>query len=186
MDAEIDKLRDDTIDQIIRVEGGYVDNPADSGGATNFGVTAATARRYGYDGPMTLLPRAVAEGIYRREFWDALRLTEVGRHSVAVAAELADTAVNLGPGTAARWLQRALNVFNAGGSLYPDIKVDGAIGPATISALAAFLRRRGDDGETVLLRALNGLQAARYIELAEARAKDEAFVFGWLLHRVQI
>lgn len=184
--AEINTLREDTIADIIGREGGFSDNPADSGGATRYGVTEAVARRHGYQGPMSALPRATAEAIYQREFWDALRLTEIGALSVAIAAELADTAVNMGPGTAAKWLQRSLNAFNLQASLYPDLAIDGAIGPATITALATYLRRRGTDGETVMLRALNGLQAARYIELAETRAKDEAFVFGWILNRVHI
>ncbi len=38
----------------------------------------------------------------------------------------------------------------------------------------------------VPLRALNALQGAFYVELAERRAKDEAFVYGWLLNRVEI
>ena len=40
------------------------------------------------------------------------------------------------------------------------------------------------DGEVVLVRALNSLQGAFYVELAEKRQKDEAFVYGWLLNRV--
>jgi len=36
----------------------------------------------------------------------------------------------------------------------------------------------------VLCRALNCLQGAYYIELAERREKDERFVYGWLKNRV--
>ena len=62
--------------------------------------------------------------------------------------------------------------------------VDGDIGPATLRALDAFLRLRGKEGEIVLFRALNALQGTRYIELSQARQKDEAFVYGWLRTRV--
>lgn len=43
-------LKREIIDEIIRVEGGYVNDPADSGGETNFGVTVAVARAHGYTG----------------------------------------------------------------------------------------------------------------------------------------
>jgi lysozyme family protein len=182
----IDALRDQTIDQIIKVEGGYSTHPADSGGETMYGITAKVARAHGYTGPMANLPRTVAEDIYRQQFWDSLRLTDIARASLAVAAEVADTAVNCGTGTAARFVQTALNAFNLNATLYPDLTVDGAIGPKTVQALEAYLRHRGDEGETVLLRALNSLQGAYYIDLSQRRAKDEAFVYGWLLHRVHI
>ncbi|MFM2041555.1 MAG: hypothetical protein RLY86_131 [Pseudomonadota bacterium] len=181
---KIDSLRRDTIDKIIAVEGGYSNHPSDAGGETMFGVTAAVARAHGYTGPMRDMPRSVAEAVYRRSYWDALRLDDIAAQSIAVAAELADTAVNMGPGTAAGFLQRALNCFNRQGRFYADLAVDGRIGPATLGALERYLFNRRDDGETVLLRAMNALQGARYIELCERRQTDEEFVFGWLLHRV--
>jgi lysozyme family protein len=91
-----------------------------------------------------------------------------------------------GPETAALYLQRALNALNQEGRLYADIRADGRIGPMTVAALREYLQRRGNPGITVLLRALNALQGAAYIGLAEHRMKDEAFVYGWLANRVVI
>lgn len=51
---------------VIDREGGFVDNPADKGGPTCFGITEAVARANGYSGAMRQLPRSVAETIYRR------------------------------------------------------------------------------------------------------------------------
>ena len=48
---------DQLIDGLIAREGGFVDHPADRGGATNWGITDAVARAHGYTGPMALLPR---------------------------------------------------------------------------------------------------------------------------------
>lgn len=179
-------LRKRIIDGIIAREGGYSNNPADSGGETMYGITVAVARSAGYHGPMRELPRATAAAIIGAQYCDPIALDAIEALSAPVAEELADTAVNMGAGTAGRFLQRALNALNQGGSLYPDLTVDGACGPATLAALRAYLTARRRDGETVLLRALNALQGAGYIELAERRAKDEAFVFGWLLNRVVI
>jgi lysozyme family protein len=172
------------IDALIAREGGYVDHPADRGGPTNWGITEQVARAYGYHGRMQDLPRSVAKAIYLERYWVQPRFDQVAGHSAPVAEELLDTGVNMGPAVAARFLQRALNVLNQEAKAYPDITVDGVLGPMTIAALRAYLALRGKDGHVVLLRALNCQQGARYIELAEARPSQEAFVHGWLLHRV--
>ena len=80
--------------------------------------------------------------------------------------------------------QQALNVLNDGGKLYPDVREDGDIGPASLAAFRAYLKARGADAERVMLIALNAMQGARYIELARGRAANEAFAFGWLRTRV--
>ncbi len=176
-------LKKETIDEVMREEGGYVNDPSDSGGETNFGITAKVARASGYAGAMLDMPRQVAFDIYAARYWDALQADDICALSQHVAAEVVDTGVNMGTGRAGKFLQRALTVLNSGGKLYPDLVVDGAIGPATIRALKAYLAKR--DVET-LLTALNCLQGAFYIELAERREKDERFVYGWLKNRVVI
>lgn len=177
---------DDAIADLIGIEGDYSDDPADSGGKTRFGITEAVARRHGYTGVMRDLPPALAKDIYRKDYWDAQNLDTIAMLSHRIAWELFDTGVNMGVSQAGEFLQMSLNAFNRQATDYSDIEVDGAIGSATLDALAAFLKRRGKDGETVLLRALNALQGAAYIELAERRDKNERFVFGWFLQRVHI
>jgi hypothetical protein len=54
-----------------------------------------------------------------------------------------------------------------------------------MKALKRYLFLRGRDGQVVLLRMLNALQGAFYIELAERREKDETFIYGWFRARVQ-
>ncbi len=168
----------------LQAEGGFVDDPRDSGGATKYGVTERVARANGYTGAMHDLSLEEAKRIARSQYWDVIRLEDVASLAPAVAHEMFDTGYNMGVGVAAKYLQRALSALNRQGSDFPDVVVDGVIGPGTISALREFLRRRGAQGVTVLIRALNAQQCARYLELAEARQKDEAFVFGWILQRV--
>jgi lysozyme family protein len=176
----LDKL----IDELISREGGYSNHPADRGGPTNFGITEAVARAHGYTGAMALLPRQEAAAIYRRLYWVRPRFDQVARRSPRIAAELFDTGVNMGPGVATTFLQRALTALNRNGSDYPDLKPDGRIGPLTLSALDAFLRLRGSGGETVLMRALEAMQGERYLRLAEKRPANEAFLYGWLANRI--
>lgn len=172
------------IEALIRREGGFVDHPADRGGPTKFGITEQVARAFGYDGSMFHLPIDAARSIYRARYWKQPRFDEVFLTYAQVAEELFDTAANMGPATASRFLQRALNLLNRQAGDYPDIAVDGAIGAMTIHALGRYRAKRGAAGEAVLLKALDAQQGARYLDLAEARPSQEAFVYGWLASRV--
>ena len=176
---------DELIDALIDREGAYASHPADRGGPTKYGITEAVARAHGYSGAMRDLPRDEAAAIYKRLYWLRPRFDHVAKKSRAIAAELFDTGVNMGPAVAATFLQRALSALNRDRSDYPDLVPDGRIGPATLAALDSFFELRGrDGGETVLLRALDALQGERYIRLAERRPANEAFLYGWLANRV--
>jgi len=169
------------LNEVIRVEGGYVNDPQDSGKETNHGVTVAIARSAGYTGCMIDMPESVAFDIFSDMFWDSVRADDMLDLSEAVAREVVDTCVNMGPSRAGKFLQRSLNVLNKQASLYRDLKVDGAIGPSTLAALRGYLDNRD---EATLVKALNCLQGAFYITLAERREKDERFVYGWFKARV--
>lgn len=172
------------IDEVIAREGGYSDHPADRGGATNWGITCAVARDYGYVGDMRALPRATAVAIYRRLYWDQPGYVFVAEIAPSIAAELFDTGVNMGVATATGFLQRALNALNRNQRDYPDLTLDRAIGARTLSALRAFRALRGKAGEAVLLKAIEAMQGERYIALAENRPANETFLYGWLANRI--
>ena len=127
------------------------------------------------------LPLAKAMSIAKTQYWDVLNLDRIAAISQATANEMFDTLYNGGePG---QWLQRLLNVLNARGRVYPDMAVDGRIGPLTVQALASFIARRGAEGETVLLKGLNAIQGARFITIAENNPSQEDFIYGWLRER---
>ncbi|CNL62699.1 glycoside hydrolase family 108 protein [Yersinia aldovae] len=178
--------KDQIIENILGKEGGYVNNPNDTGGATRWGVTERTARANGYAGDMRTLSRDEARQILEADYWHGPRFDLLAPASPAIAAELCDTGVNMGPSVPAKWLQRWLNVLNQQGKLYPDLIADGQIGPRTVIALDAFLRVRGKEGEQVLLKGLNCSQGQRYLELAEQRPANETFVYGWVKERVAL
>lgn len=161
------------IHKVIELEGGYVNDPSDSGGETNMGITLATARSYGYLGEMEDLPYETAFAIYKAMYYNPVMAFMM---PPKVAEEVVDTAANMGVARAGKFLQRALNVL---GSV--KLKVDGQVGSATIGALDAYLAKR-DEGP--LIKALNCLQGSFYIKLAEDRTKDRKFVYGWLRNRV--
>ncbi len=178
--ADIDQL----IEDVIEREGDYVDHPADRGGPTRWGITQAVARRQGYMDDMRRLPQSDAAAIYKRLYWLVPAFDKVAETAPKLAAELFDTGINMGTGTATGFLQRALNALNRNGSDYGDIVVDRRIGPATLLALNALLRKRGKGGEDVLLKAVEALQGAHYVRLAETRPSQEAFLYGWLANRI--
>ena len=175
---------DTLIDAVIGREGGYANHPADRGGPTRWGVTQAVARAHGYAGDMRGFPRDQAAAIYRRVYWLRPGYDRVATRAPRIAAELFDTGVNMGPAVATGLLQRALNALNRGASDYPDIELDGTVGPRTLAALDGFLTQRGSAGERVLLKGLEALQGERYVRLAETRPANEAFLYGWLANRI--
>ena len=180
-------LKDKIINDIIEVEGGYVNHKSDRGGATKYGITEKVARENGYTGDMKDLPRELAYKIYANKYWDVNKLSQITSISEPIAAEMADTGVNMGVGIAARFLQKSLNCLNLNEEVFPDLKEDGLIGAKTIDALEKYIKHRGEkQGTLVLLRMLNALQGVRFIEITETRKQNEDFIFGWFLHRVVI
>lgn len=174
------------IDSIIKAEGGYVDHPSDRGGPTMYGITQAVARANGYAGAMRDMPEALARSIYERRYIVEPGFQRVAELSEPIAHEMIDTGVNMGVSVPGPWLQRWLNVFNARGSKYADVFVDGRIGPVTLDALQSFLRWRGAEGAQVMVVALNVLQGGRYLEIAEKTQTQEDFIYGWVRNRVML
>lgn len=175
---------DDLIDDVIRREGGYSNHPADRGGPTRYGITERVARDAGYQGPMASLPRSVAAAIYRDLYWQRPGLDRLAEQAPQLAEEMFDTAVNMGAGVAVAFLQRALNALERGSEGAP-LALDGTLGPQTLGVLRRFLQARGATGEKVLIRAVDSLQGAKYLALAEKRPANRAFLFGWLANRLR-
>lgn len=172
------------IDGLLKREGGYVDHADDAGGPTKYGITEAEARRNGWAGAIQDITEEFARQVYRTRYWTEPGFDKIASVSPEIAEELLDTGVNMGTETASRFLQRALNALNIKGEMFPDAPVDGMIGPKTISALTSFMAKRSHEGVEVLLKALNCLQGARYIELCEKREANESFLYGWLRERI--
>jgi lysozyme family protein len=169
---------------VVLLEGRYSDDPRDAGGKTMYGITEAVARANGYTGDMKDLPLETAKRIYKSQYWDTLNLDQVDALTPVVAIKLFSMSVNNGVGFAGTCLKRALNVLNEGGKDYPDVPADGPVGPRTLYALRSYLGKRGTPGVAVLHKAINVLQGARYIRIAEDIPRDEAYEYGWLAKRV--
>lgn len=108
----------------LKHEGGYVDHPADPGGATNLGITIGTLSGYlgrpATKGEVKALTSERVKPIYRARYWDAMHGDEL---PAGVDFAVYDFGVNSGPSRAIAALQRAVGVAD-----------DGHLGPITLDA----------------------------------------------------
>lgn len=155
---------DDIIGPLLKREGGYVNHPNDRGGATNMGITQRTyddfRRKHKLpERNVKDMPHDEAVQVYFEFYWlpsNAPALPE------AVREVHFDAAVNHGVGRANKLLQASAGVTQ-----------DGAIGPATLSAVFA--------ADPALL--FYGYLVARYRFYGEIVRRDKsqlAFIGGWL------
>ena len=148
---------------IKKWEGGYVNDPDDSGGATNKGVTLATFRTwFGANKTVNDLKALTDEQwiyIFLNGYWNQCKASEINNQSVANI--IVDWAWASGPKTAIKKVQSIVGT-----------DIDGIVGPKTLAAI--------NNAEPRQL--FNKIKAARlqFVEnLAEQRPKDKKFLQGW-------
>lgn len=157
------------LDRIVATEGGYVHHPADKGGPTHFGITAATLgawRGLGRDATaeeVEALSLDEAEAIYLA-WW--IRHRALSLHLLAdrwVAWAIHDAAVLFSRARAARWAQEA-----AGG-----LAVDGWIGPLSVARINTRSRAQ-------MLVGMHRLRVERHAQRCKEDRSQVAFLEGWL------
>ena len=141
---------DQAFETLIGHEGGYVDHPADPGGATNFGITKRSYPGEDIRG-MTL---ARAREIYKRDFWGPAGCDALPE---ALRFQVFDAAVNSGVRAAVRMLQACVGEVE-----------DGILGPKTLQAVQSMPAAR-------LVARFNGRRLAFMTTLSNW----PAFSRGW-------
>jgi lysozyme family protein len=120
MDANFDVA----VALVFEIEGGYVDNPLDPGGATNMGITLATLTAWRGSAvskaEVQALTKDEATAIYGGFYWNA---THCSLLPAGLDVLVFDGAVNLGQGRSAKQLQKVVGT-----------EQDGSIGPLTRAA----------------------------------------------------
>lgn len=167
-------------------EGGLSDHPADTGGLTAYGASlkfvegiAATRegreflRGIGVHPPVSretmreeVTPER-ARAMFRREFWDRLRLDD---YPFGVALTLYDAAVNCGCAQSVKFAQRGYNACV--GPTGVRLAVDGKVGPQTRAALSAH-------ATPAVLTAMLDARRRFYEELAASKPSQAVFLSGW-------
>lgn len=115
-----------SLNLVLKVEGGFVNNPHDPGGATNHGITQGVydeyRRRLGQGRmPVGTITVGDVTAIYRLQYWQPIQGDQL---PLGVDYVVFDSAVNSGVSRAAKWLQLSL----------PTTPVDGQIGLGTVGA----------------------------------------------------
>lgn len=110
-----------------------------------------------------------AMAYHKAKYWDKLNLDYVD--SQPIANELYSAGLNIGLGTAAKFLQQLLNVFSGGA--YADLPVTGYIGSLTLAAL------NQNTNQHYILQGLGYLQGAYYVNAGLANKALRVFERGW-------
>lgn len=147
-------------------DSGYVNDPSDSGGETNYGITQKTYDASGGKSIKTITLPEVST-IYEQDYWRACKSDIIALTNPALAVNLCDCAINCGVGAAIRMLQVVLSVEN-----------DGVIGTNTFNAIANIDKYRVN-AKYALAR------VSHYAHLAIVYPKNQKFLSGWILRSVR-
>ncbi len=157
-------------DAILEREGGYVNDPDDPGGATNFGVTIHTMRRLGLDldgdgdvdaADVRRLTKGQARDIFIRHYFHD---PGISRLPAALHATVFDMQVNSGT-NAVKILQRLFRKMGF------EVGVDGKIGPQTLRVARAAAEAAPDH-----LADAYGIERRNYYySLADRRAASRKY-----------
>lgn len=147
----------DAIGIILKHEGGYVNDPKDPGGETNFGI----AKKYHPNEDIANMTVDRAMEIYKEHYWDKFGIQELPG---SVRLAYFDCCVNQGGAAAAKLLQRAVGVAD-----------DGVIGPVTKAKVQGYSSK-------MLVRNFLAERALRY---AGTRNFDR-FGKGWMRRLMEV
>ncbi len=144
-------------------EGGYVNDPADPGGETQFGISKRTYP----DVDIADLTMDQAIDIYWRDWWNRKMRWLLKIDDSDLAAKLFDIGINVGASRAAKFLQLSCRHLGA------RLVIDGVVGPRTLAAVNAY------DPEE-LEKEFSVQAALYYSRLAMYRRSMAKFLKGWL------
>lgn len=179
-----DSLFQHALDVVLAHEGGFVNDPVDPGGATNWGISLRWLARAGEldlngdglaDGDLDLdgdvdvddiraMTRDDAAFFYRAHWWDR---HDYGALHLTVATKVFDLAVNMGSPQAHKLLQRACRACGK------EIADDGIIGPVTRATVAGI-------PPEMLIPPLREAAAGFYRQLIALRPQLAKYERGWL------
>jgi lysozyme family protein len=157
---------DIAIKTVLNNEGGYVNDPLDAGGETNFGISKRSFPNVDIKG----LTQTQAAKLYQTSYWTSNpQLAKI--QDQAVATKTLDLMVNMGSARGIKILQASINEV-AGSER--NLPVDGKLGPMTVA-------RANEIDATELLKEMQDNAARHYCSIARKRPTQRKFLRGWLL-----
>ncbi len=171
----------EVVTHTLKHEGGFVDDPVDTGGATKWGISLRFAMLVediididlDDDGDVDvedikLITREIATEIYRVQFWEKYSYYKID--SLAIAQKTFDLSVNMGPRKTHLVLQRALRAVNH------KVTQDGIIGVKTLSAINSSIMLN----KIALISSMKSEAAGMYREIIAKHNAFEKYRNGWL------
>lgn len=155
---------------VLASEGGYVNDPKDAGGETNFGISKRFCDQHKND-PLCLIPlkeltKELASKIYKKYFWDSVKIDLI--NDVRLAFKLFDFGVNAGSGTSVQLLQKTYNKnFQPG-----YIAADGLLGDKSADAI------NGIDAKTLVNLFIDEI-IYHYKQIVLKNPSQSRFINGW-------
>jgi lysozyme family protein len=140
-------------------EGGFVDDPADPGGATKYGITQKDLP----DVDISAITEQQAIDYYKQHYVKDL-YSQIS--SQEVGEKIFDMGVLFGVGEAVKLLQLTLK------PAFPEVTVDEQFGPTTLNAV-----NQSDDAS--LLQAYKTSLVAYTLRIVLNKPKENKFVNGW-------
>jgi len=151
----MEKFRDE-VEKVLGHEGGYVNDPDDAGGETNWGISKRAF-------PQTDIKNLTREGaieLYYKFYWEQYKVDLL---PITLQGIYFDMTVNHGGRRAVKILQQSANSRNR-----KQIEVDGFIGKNTLSAMTG-----------VELERVVSFRCLFYAKIVLKKSTQEKFWFGW-------
>tara|TARA_Y100000034_G_scaffold108832_1_gene139505 strand:- start:372 stop:923 length:552 start_codon:yes stop_codon:yes gene_type:complete len=153
---------DEIIEQILEHEGGYVNDPDDAGGETNFGI----AKKFNPDVDIKNLTKEGAKEIYYNKYWLPAKVSQVPDKLKHIYF---DMVVNFGQKGAVKVLQQSAVAKGH------KIKVDGGIGTNTLKAI-----------KNVELERVRSYRVLKFANIVIKKPSQEKFWFGWFRRAIEV
>lgn len=178
------------VQTILKHEGGYVNDPDDPGGATNFGISLRFLLQTGLDiqeiadvdedgdvdvDDIRAMEPRIAKEIYYKAWWKKNDYDKI--ESLEVATKIFDMAVNMGSRQGHKLVQRACRACGI------ELAEDGILGPRSmdaINSLTQFGRIDRFGGSDALIAAMRSEQAGFYRLLIATNPRFKKYERGWL------
>lgn len=161
------------VTETLESEGFFSNDKYDAGGKTKFGITDQVATANGKN--VETLTKEEAIEIYKKQYWDLIQGDNIKCQGIALI--LFDLAVNSGVGRAGMVLQDALNIQNKVGSEWPNMKVDGILGPVTMHTLNELIPAKKQNRE--LFQTIFFDRGGLYLDICRNKETQESFIDGW-------
>ena len=153
---------DNIIEEVLKHEGGYVNDPDDAGGETNYGI----AKKFNPDVDINNLTKDGAKEIYYNKYWIPSKADKVPDKLKHIYF---DMVVNFGKRGAVKVLQQAAVAKGH------NIEVDGGIGPNTLNAI-----------KNVEVDRVRAYRVLKFAKIVLNKESQEKFWLGWFRRATEV